>query len=238
MPKDNKLPPNNLIRTRSPGNAPANQPDPGKDHLACESVPNLAPDGAQNHVDLCESGIEQLNECLRQLAERYESRTGSLEAYLKIVAECQKEMARYANSLFERHALHPAIATVDLLTSLIQQLYEQATSVVENQTHCPLFNPLLESIAATAKVAQAKREYLDIEAICPNQFDEFYPDKHDVRQAVQTEDAGKHKKIERTLIPGLIYRGIVLRHAQVSIYRHVEKPITESKGEHYEPQNE
>lgn len=238
MPKETKLPTNNPIHTRDPGNAPANLPDAGKDPLAGEPVPNLAPDSAQNHGGSSESGIERINECLRQLAERYESRTGSLEACLRIVAECQKEQARYANSVFERHALHPAIATVDLLTSLIQQLCKQATSVVGNQTHCPLFNPLLESIAAAAKVAQAKREYLDMEAICPHQLDDFDPNKHDVRQAVQTDDADKHKKIERTLISGLIYRGTVLRQAQVSIYRHAEKPTAKSKGEHNEPQSE
>lgn len=145
------------------------------------------------------------------------------ESYLQIVAACQKEAAEFANHVLERHALHPAVETVDFLATLIGQLYEQATSLADGQTHCPVFQPLLDSIAEAAKMAQAKREYLDIESICPEPLEEFDSESCEIRQAVRTDDRDMHKRIERTLVPGMRYRGDVLRRAKVSVFRHVEK---------------
>jgi hypothetical protein len=132
-------------------------------------------------------------------------------------------MAGFANNVLERHALYPAVETVDFLSSLIGQLSEQAACLAGGQTHCPLFKPLLDSIGEAAKITRVKREYLDMETICPQPLDSLDLEKHEIRQATQTEDAAKHKQVERTLIPGLIYRGTVLRRAKVSVYRHAEK---------------
>jgi len=145
------------------------------------------------------------------------------ESCLQIVAECQKEAAMFGNHVLERHALYPAIETVDFLVGVILQLNEQITSLAEGQTHCPVFQPLLDSIAEAAKMAQAKCEYLDMEVIHPQPLDNLDPEKHEIRQAVPTDDVDQHRHVERTLISGLIYRGIVLRRAQVSVYRHAAK---------------
>jgi hypothetical protein len=145
------------------------------------------------------------------------------ESYLQIVAACQKEAAEFANHVLERHALHPAVETVDSLATLISQLNEQAASFADARTHCPVFQGLLDAIAEAAKMAQAKREYLDIESICPKPLAEFDSETCEVRQAVQTDDPDMHTRVERTLVPGLRYRGAVLRRAHVSLYRHVQK---------------
>lgn len=120
----------------------------------------------------------------------------------------------------EHYALHPAIETIAVLTDLIEDLFQQVAALVENQEPCLLLQPVIDSIANAARIAQAKLEYLDIEKIEPEQFDELDSDKHDVKQAVPIDDSSKHKKIERTLVPGLIYRGKVLRQAKVSVYRY------------------
>lgn len=152
-----------------------------------------------------------------------ENRPPENDSCLQIVAECQKEAATFANRVIERHALHPAVEIVDYLANLIRQMNEQAASLTAGQTHCPLFQPVLDSIVEATKMAQAKCEYLDMETISPRPLDDLDPEKHEVRQAVPTNDTGKHRHVERTLIPGLIYRGTVLRRAKVSVYRHVEK---------------
>ncbi|MEA3227099.1 MAG: hypothetical protein U9Q07_14210, partial [Planctomycetota bacterium] len=157
------------------------------------------------------------------LTQAYTSQTNRLESQLQIVTACQKETAEFANHVVERHALHPAVETVDFTTTLIRQLSEQAASLAEPRTYCPVFQPLFNSIADAAKMAQAKREYLDMETICPQPLEDLDVERHEIRQVVQTDDPGKHKRVERTLVPGLIYRGSVLRRAKVSIYRHVEK---------------
>lgn len=189
MPEETKLPTNSETSNGDAENTLANLPDPGQDYPTDEYPAMATPDFTQSPEESSQFVIERLIKRLHQLLECYATRMTSLETYLKIVAECQKEMSKFANNLFESHTLYPAIETVDLVTSLIQQLHEQAGSIVENQTHCPLFKSLIDSIANAAKSAQAKREYLDIETICPHELDELDSDKHDIRQVVQTNDA-------------------------------------------------
>jgi len=106
---------------------------------------------------------------------------------------------------------------------LIGQLNDQANDLLDAAAHCPMCAPLFGSIAEATRMAHAKREHLDMRSICPAPLDELDIDKHEIRQAVCTDDPDKHRRVERTLIAGLIYRGAVLRRAKVSVYRHVEK---------------
>jgi hypothetical protein len=160
---------------------------------------------------------------IRALLTEALNRSPESESCLQIVAECQKEAATFGNHVLERHALHPAIETVDFLAGLIRQLKEQATSLAAGQTQCPVFQPVLDSIVEMVKIAQTKCEYLDMKVINPQPLDDLDPEKHEIRQVVPTDDDDEHRHVERTLISGLIYRGTVLRRAQVSVYRHAEK---------------
>jgi len=53
---------------------------------------------------------------------------------------------------------------------------------------------------------------------CKLALDDFNAKEHEIKQSVTIEDSSKHKKIHQTLIPGLMYRGKVLKVAQVSVY--------------------
>lgn len=219
------------------------EPPAGEAEVLHDGPPDIGSDGQPNAVaappgpaetDPNEKRRSWLIEFLRAAFDQQIARIKALlaealnrppesEPYLQIVAECQKEAATFANHTVERHALYPAIETVDFLAGLIRQLHEQATSLAAGQTHCPLFQPVLDSIVEATKMAQAKCEYLDLETISPQPLDDLDPGKHEIGQAVPTHDAGQHRHVERTLIPGLIYRGTVLRRAKVSVYRHAEK---------------
>ena len=166
--------------------------------------------------------FEKLNDGISYLIEVQKQQANNFERYLQIVADCQKQTAVFANNHFEKHALHPAIETVDVLTTLICQIHERTTNLSDAQIQCPLFKAILSSIKQTALVAKAKREYLDIERIEPDELDDFDPNKHEIKQAVVTNDNSKHKKIKETLAPGLIYHSRVLRQAKVSVYRYSE----------------
>ena len=142
------------------------------------------------------------------------NRSRETESCLHIVTECQKQTADYANGTLERHALHPAIEAVDLLAAEIRGLNEQAAALAAGRTPCSLFEPLLEAITIAAEMAESKCQLLDMEVIRPQVLDELDPKKHDVHQAVQTDEAGYHKRVERILTAGLAYRGTVLRRGQ------------------------
>ncbi len=222
-----------ITADRHPDENEAVSPTPPQLSEGEASVP--APPSATAEPDNGEKKRHGLAEFLRAALDRQTAQIKTLlagmsdrpqdaESCLRIVAECQKEAAAFGNRVLERHALHPAVETVDFLTSLIRQLHEQAAALAAGQTHCPLFQPLLDAVAEAAKMAQAKCEYLDLEAISPAPLDDLDPAKHEVRQAIPTDDPDQHRKIERTLIPGLIYRRTVLRQAHVAVFRCVEKP--------------
>jgi hypothetical protein len=208
---------------------PRDGPRAGSDDPANASAPSTPVDPDANERKrhwltevICAAFDQQIARIKTLLAET-SSRPPESESYLPIVAQCQKDTAAFANHVLERHALYPAVVTVDFLTGVIRQLSEQAAALAGGQTHCPLFQPLLDALVEAAKVAQAKYEYLDLVAICPQPFDDLDPDRHEIRQTVPTNEARRHRHVERTLIPGLIYRGTVLRRATISVYRHVEK---------------
>jgi hypothetical protein len=203
-------------------NGQGDSPDHQEDRPAEESIIDGQSGDHEGHEGPPEPEFERFSERLGLLAQAYTNHTSRLESFVQIVAACQKQTAEFANHVLERHALHPAVETVDVLATLIGQLNEQANALVEAGTHCPMFEPLLDAIAEAAKMAQAKREYLDMQSLCPAPLDELNVDNHEIRQAVCTDDPDKHKRVERTLVPGLIYRGTVLRRAKVSVHRHVE----------------
>lgn len=197
--------------------------NPPEGHVADEPVVDPQADDTAGLRGPSASQVRRLDTRLRRLTRAYLNQTNRLESYLQVVTACQKQTAEFANHVIERHALHPAVEAVDLLTGLIGQLNDQANGLVDAGAHCPMFAPLFGSIAEAARMAQAKRECLDMESICPAPLDDLDIDKHEIRQVIPTDDPDKHKRVERTLIAGLIYRGTVLRRAKVTVYRHVEK---------------
>jgi molecular chaperone GrpE (heat shock protein) len=182
-------------------------------------------------LDSINSRLEGIVDNFKQIWQQRENQTQTLSQYLEIVAECQKEIARFANNQFERHALYPAIEVIDVLTRQIKDLLEQANSLPENEFFCPFVRPIVDSIKEAAQIADAKFKSLDMEIIDPKGLDGLDINKHEVRQAIPSSDPTQHKKIQRTLIPGLLYRGKVLRQARVSVYRYVEKEEQNKKGE-------
>ena len=201
-----------------------------EDYVPEESIISITLDKIHKLCEFIQSGMLQLNKTLSTLVEHQANKANELERYIELAADWQKQTADIANSTLERHALHPAIKTVDLLAGLIEQLDEQATALIENKTYCPLFKSLLTSITEAAKVARARFEYLGIQRIQPKQLEELDVSKHDLKAAVPTDDPGKHKKVERTLVPGLMYRGKVLHQAKVSVYRYPQINNQKSKG--------
>jgi len=157
---------------------------------------------------------------LQQVLER-DCAPSTSDEYLRIVAECQKQTAALAGNELERHALNPAIETVFILTIALQDLGAQSAALNKSQT-CPFVSSILHSIAEAVKLANDKCEYLDIVKIEPKELDDLDPQQHEIIKTVRTRERDKHRKIQASLIPGLLYRGKVLRQARVCIYRYVE----------------
>ena len=205
-----------------PENSDVEDQDDFFDDLFDQSFISTSLDNVHKICALIKDKLEQFNDRFLHLLQEQQKQSDNLERYWQIVADCQKQTAAFANNQFEKNALHPAIETVDSLTLLIEQIHDQTTKLSEAQIQCPLFKAILSSIAQAAQVAHAKRQYLDIESIEPDELDDFDPNKHEIMQAVVTNDNRKHKKIKEKLVPGLIYRGKVLRQAKVSVYRYSE----------------
>jgi len=207
-----------------------NTEDFADDGFINESVVSVALDNIYKLCEFIKGEMQLLKERLSKSHNPHAVATEKLEQYLKVVAECQKQTAEIANGQLEHYALHPAIEVVDLLARLIEELYEQAAKLIENHEPCLLFQPVLDSIANAARVAQAKLGYLGIEMIEPQQFDGLDPNRHEIQQTIPTHDKSRHKQIVRTLVAGLIYRGKVLRPAKVAVYHYNQTNNANLKG--------
>jgi molecular chaperone GrpE (heat shock protein) len=185
-----------------------------------ESIVSVALDNIHKLCKVIKKSIGQLTERLLKILKDYENRENNLEDYLRIVADCQKETAKFANNQFERHALYPAIETVFILRNQFHELNKPADKIMKKQIQCPLFGTHTDAIVNAVKLADAKCEYLGIKAIEPVELDDFDPQKHDIKQTIETDESSRHRKIKETLIPGLIYRDRVLQQAKVSVYRY------------------
>jgi hypothetical protein len=144
--------------------------------------------------------------------------------YLQTVADCQKQTAEVANGQMERHALYPAVEAVNELTTIIRDVSKQAKSLTGNQPSCQWYQPLFDSIAESAKLAEATRDRLDMVVLAPDPLSDLDAKLHEIKQATPTDDPDKHGKVAQTLVAGLFYRGKVIRKAAVSIYRYTAPP--------------
>jgi molecular chaperone GrpE (heat shock protein) len=156
------------------------------------------------------------------LARCSEKQHEQLEQYFLIVSECQKQTAAFANNQLEKHRLYPAVEAVDYLNRIIGQIYSQTKGLSQTQIQCPLFTDLINSITQARQISIQKCQSLDIEPIVPEQGRDFDPQRHEIKNAVKTNDTKMDRKICKVLKPGLLYCGRVLRQANVTVYRYSE----------------
>ncbi len=143
-----------------------------------------------------------------------------IKACFDITSDCQEQTAELANQALERHALYPAIMTVEQLADLLKQIAHDAQLLDGDQeTAASITQPFMDSIHSAAKIAQSKIEQLEIVMICPTDLDELDSSLHEIVKAVATDDPDKNRKICQTVTPGISYRGKTLRTAKVAVYR-------------------
>jgi molecular chaperone GrpE (heat shock protein) len=166
--------------------------------------------------------FEQVESRLLFQGQAPEEQREQLEQYFLIVSECQKQTAAFANNQLEQHRLYPAVEAVDYLNRIIGQIYSQTKGLSQTQIQCPLFTDLINAITQARQIAIQKCQSLDIEPIVPEQGRDFDPQRHEIKNAVKTNDTKMHRKICKVLKPGLLYCGRVLRQANVTVYRYSE----------------
>jgi len=163
--------------------------------------------------------LSRQNRLLSKVLKARDEDLAALENCFCTVADCQKQTAELANQFIERHALHPAILTVDLLANLISQIARQADALINNQDISPSLATLMPLISDAAKIADSKKAQLEIQAVSPVDGDDLDSSLHEIVQAIATDDESKNKKTHDTITAGVVYRGKILRPAKISVYR-------------------
>jgi hypothetical protein len=146
-----------------------------------------------------------------------------LKACFNTAAECQKQTADLANHTLRRHALYPAILTVDMLAELIGQMAKDATVLMENHPLNKSTTSLAGSVIDLARIAESKVSQLEMKIVHPKELDEIDSSLHEIAKAVETDQPDKNRKICETIRPGLSYHGETLRMAKIAVYRFVTK---------------
>ena len=175
--------------------------------------------------------LSRQNRLLSKVLKTSEIHFAELENYFNIAATCQKQTAELANQSIERHALHPAILTVDLLADLISQIARQADTLINNKDIESSLVPLSHLILDAAKIADSKKAQLEIQAVSPVDGDDLDSSLHEIVKAIATDDESKNKKVHDTIAAGIVYRGKILHPAKVSVYRFSGKVAADKKNE-------
>jgi molecular chaperone GrpE (heat shock protein) len=160
---------------------------------------------------------KKLIKSVEKIAKEKDRLIRELKANNEILAKCQQTTSEIANRNLERFALEPAIEVVDLLCNFIEEIASDEAFNTENI--CPLLYKLKQIVRQAENIAHEKREYLGLVKIQPEKMDDLDPQRHQIKGAVDTTDKEKHKKIERTLTAGLMYKDKILKQARVSVYR-------------------
>jgi len=146
----------------------------------------------------------------------------TLESCLDTVADCQRKTSDLINQKIERHALYPAVKSVNALASLIVELAAEADRLIQLDPENPALSTLHRLLNDAAQLAHDKQTSLDSVAICPTEGDALDSKQHEIVKAVATDDPERHGRIQSTVTTGLVYRDEVLRSAKVCVYRFVE----------------
>lgn len=142
-----------------------------------------------------------------------------LKACFDTAADCQKQTSELANQTLERHALHPAILTVDMLAGLMQQMAKAAKNLMSASQLSESATSLANSVIDAARIAESKVAQLEIKAICPKELDQLDSNLHEIVKAVETDEQDKNRKVSQTVTNGLSYHGKTLRMAKIAVYR-------------------
>ncbi len=136
------------------------------------------------------------------------------------VRQCQQQMAKLINRDIERFALDPAIETIVTLTDEILQANDVLNEFSNNRDSDHNFKDILQQLQLSAEIAQDKLVHLGIERIKPQLEDVVEAQRHDVCSYLCTTDKELHGKVSSVLCEGILYRGIVLKQAKVSVHRY------------------
>ena len=163
--------------------------------------------------------LQQQNKLLiKDIKERRQEKS-ELKACFNTAANCQKQTADLANQTLQRHALHPAILTVDMLAGLMQQMAKDAEVLIKDHQLSESSISFARSVTDAARIAESKVAQLEIQTICPKEIDDLNSNLHEIVKAVSTDDPDKNRKVAETITAGISYRGKTLRMAKVAVYR-------------------
>jgi len=141
-----------------------------------------------------------------------------LQSCLEVTARCQQSTSQIVNDNMQRHALEPAVKALAAVVCSVSEIASH--EVFDNKGYCRPLDSLSQSVAGAQQMAAEKLDSLDIEIIRPSYLDDFDPQLHQINTTVAAADKDAHARISRTLVPGLIYRGKILKTAKVSVFRY------------------
>ena len=143
----------------------------------------------------------------------------AIKTCFDIAADCQKQTSEFANRCLERHALYPAAFAMETLVDLIMQIKSRADTLIDDGHTDESFASVTHLIFDAAQIAKVQMEKLQIQSICPAEMDNLNSNQHLIVKVIPTDDENNHKKVQETLVPGLLYHEKVLRQAKVAVYR-------------------
>lgn len=170
-------------------------------------------------------GIARINRNLRRVDQTIERNNKGLCQCFYAVKSCQEQTAKVLNNEMDRHALNPAVESVVSLADELLRLEQLGRELSIQAGSDPQIKRLLEELTISSQIAHNKLAYLDIVKITAMKGEVFNAQIHTIAACQITDDSVLHGKISEMIMAGIVYRGKILKHARVAIFKYEQRGV-------------
>ena len=170
-------------------------------------------------IETLSRNFKQMEKKVSSLAETVNGQGKEFGLCFTSLRKCQRQTAEFAGSIFDRHALWPAIRTIVKLADEIDGLKSKAEQFKPEDDLSGNLESFKQELGISASIAAEQLACLDIERITPAKGDAIDTGRHRVCSCVETDNKELHRRICEVTKPGIVHRNNVIEPAAVSVFR-------------------
>jgi hypothetical protein len=169
-------------------------------------------------IEALSRNFKQIEKKVSSLDETVNSQSKEFGFCFASLRKCQRQTAEYANSIFDRHTLWPAIRTIVKLSDEIDGLKSRAEQFKPEDDLSSNLESFKQELGISSSIATEQMAYLDIERITPVKGEAIDTGQHRVCGCVETDSKELHRRICEVTKPGIMHRKNVIEPAAVSVF--------------------
>jgi hypothetical protein len=174
-------------------------------------------------IETLSRDIKQMEKRVSSLAETVHGQAKEFSLCFESLRKCQKQTVEFAGSIFDRHALWPAIRTIVKLADEINDLKSKAEQFKSEDASTSIQEFFKQELDLSASIAADQLACLDIERITAVKGEAIDTERHRVCGCIETDNKDLHGKICEVVKPGIVHRKSAIEPAIVSVFRYSQE---------------